>query len=52
MATKPTQKKPLGPNPADVNKKVSDGLGHTDISKKGDLRESGTTLPPLVKKGK
>lgn len=48
MATKQPAK-PLGPNPKEVTEKVSKSNGQTDISKKGDLRESGTKLPPLVK---
>jgi hypothetical protein len=48
MATKkPT--KPAGPNPKEVTEKVSRSNGHTDISKKGDLRESGTQLPATKK---
>lgn len=48
MATK----KPAGPNPKEVTEKVSKRNGLTDVSKKGDLRESGTKLPPVTKKGK
>lgn len=48
MATKqPT--KPLGPTPKEVVEKVTKTNGHTDVSKKADMRESGTQLPPLVK---
>jgi len=46
MATK----KPLGPNPKEVTEKVSKTNGHTDISKKADLRDSGKT--PATKKAK
>ena len=46
MATK----KPAGPNPKEVTKKVSDKNGHTDISKKANLRDSGKT--PATKKAK
>lgn len=44
MATKKS------PTPKQVTEKVSKNNGHTDISKKGDLRESGTKLPPVTKK--
>jgi hypothetical protein len=45
-----TKKKPAGPTPQEVTKKVSDKNGHTDVSKKADLRESGKT--PATKKAK
>lgn len=48
MATKQPAK-PLGPNPKEVVEKVSKQNGHTDISKKSNLRDSGTTLPPITK---
>lgn len=38
------------PTPKEVVEKVSKRNGQTDISKKENLRESGTKLPPLVKK--
>lgn len=50
MANKPTPKKPAGPTPKEVVEKVSRSNGLTDISKKADLRESGTALPPIIKK--
>jgi hypothetical protein len=48
MATKQTTK-PSGPTPKEVVEKVSKANGNTDISKKANLRDSGTKLPPLVK---
>lgn len=43
--------KPPGPTPKEVVEKVSKRNGNTDVSKKADLRDSGTKLPPM-KKGK
>lgn len=47
-----TTKKPAGPNPKEVVEKIAKTNGNTDVSKKGDMRDSGTKLPPVVKKGK
>lgn len=46
-----TAKKPLSPAPQDIAEKISKRNGATDVSKK-DMRDSGTKLPPVVKKGK
>ena len=50
MANKPTPKKQPGPTPKEVVEKISRANGLTDITKKADLRESGTALPPITKK--
>lgn len=43
--------KPPGPSPKEVVEKIAQTNGNTDVSKK-DMRDSGTKLPPVVKKGK
>jgi hypothetical protein len=42
-------KKSTPPTPKEIVEKIAKTNGNTDISKK-DMRDSGTKLPPIIKK--
>lgn len=47
----PVKPAPATQTPQQIVEKISKRNGATDVSKK-DMRDSGTKLPPVVKKGK
>ncbi len=48
---KPVKSAPATLTPKEVVERVSKRNGATDVSKK-DMRDSGSKLPPVIKKGK